>query len=417
MGPILALLKKPQDIGLLIKRLVVFALPALVIVAAIMGNIFMGAIAEKPTKKEETVKATPVVVANAIAENVTLSVTTQGEARPRTQIEMAPNISGRIAYVSPNFIEGGAFKKGDTLIAIEDDEFRFRVTQAEAAVAQANSRFASEQAEKEAALRELDELGIVDRSPLARREPQMAEVSANLASAKAALREAKLQLARTKIIAPFDGRVTERMADIGEFVSPGNSIGRIFSTEIMEIRLPFTDEELGQLGLTVGYSETPEAPGPRVSLRSTVAGQPGIWEGRIVRTEAAYDPQTRVLFAYAAVEDPYGNGASNGVPLAAGLFVTAEVMGKSLGNTVVIPRAAMRGDGEVYVARDDRTLEIRKVRVAKSDRERAVITAGLQAGERVITSPVRGVANGMTIAIAGDPEPSEQTRLAEDTQS
>jgi len=406
------LIKKPTNIGLALRRFFVFVLPAFVLVAAFGGNAIMGALKDKPEEKDEAPKATPVVAVDAQAEDVRLTVTTQGEVTPRTQINLASYVSGRIAYVSSNFIEGGIFKKGELLIEIEDAEFAFRVRQARSSVAQASSRYATEKAEAEAAKRDFKELGIGEGSALALRKPQLAEAAALLDSAKASLGEAELQLARTKITAPFDGRIRERMVDIGEFVTPGAALGRIFATNIMEVRLPMTDSELGQLGLSIGFQETTEEKGPTVKLTSLVAGAPRLWHGRIVRTDSGFDQATRSLFAYVAVEDPYGTGADNGVPLASGLFVTAEIAGRSIESAVVVPRAAIRGESSVYVVTKENTLEIRDVILATSDRTRAVLTAGLEPGERVITPPVRAAATGMTIAVAGD-EPDDATRIAD----
>ncbi len=357
------------------------------------------------------IKATPVVVAEAQSERVRLSVSAQGEARPRTQINLTSQVSGKINYVSPQFIEGGAFEEGDVLVRIEPAEFEFRVVQARANVAQARNRFASEEAEARIARKDWEELGQGEGSALALREPQMAEAEAALASARAILREAELQLERTTIRAPFKGRVQTQLANLGQFVRPGDNLGEIFSSDVMEVALPLTDSELGELGLTIGFRNDANNPGPDVKLTALVAGEPRVWRGRIAHTDSGYDRQTRVLFAYAEVDDPYGAGADNGAPLAAGLFVTAEIQGREIDNSVVVPRAALRGNDQVFVARDDDTLEIRKVAVASSDRNRAILIGGVEPGERVITSPVRGAADGIEIAVAGSPA-SESTTLA-----
>jgi multidrug efflux pump subunit AcrA (membrane-fusion protein) len=112
-----------------------------------------------------------------------------------------------------------------------------------------------------------------------------------------------------------------------------------------------------------------------------------------------FDPETRVLFAYAEVKDPFGKGASGGIPLAPGLFVNAAIEGEALDGTVIIPRSALRGKDKVYAALPEGTLTIKTVTVASSDRDRAVITGGLEPGTQVITSPIRGVAEGMKIEI------------------
>ncbi len=393
------LARKPRDIGLLVRRILVGGLPALVLIGAIGLTFAMGALKPKPDEKEETVKAAPVLVAEASSENVRLSVQTQGEVKSRTEISLVPQVSGKIVYVSPSFVEGGAFRKGDVLLRIDPEEYRLRVVQARANVAQSRTRLQSEEAEAEVARKEADELGLNETSSLALREPQVAEARAMINSAEAALGEAELQFQRATLKAPFDGRVREQEAGVGQYVAPGTNLGKIFSVQTMEIPLPLTDNELGQLGLEVGFAESAERPGPEVVLTATVAGRPHEWKGRIVRTDSGYDPSTRALFAYAEVADPYGAGADDGTPLASGLFVTAAIVGRALDSGVVVPRSALRGEDEVYVATADKEIEIRTVTVASSDRDRVVLTAGLSPGEQVITSPIRGAADGMKIEV------------------
>jgi len=74
-------IERPSDVGLAVKRFVVFVLPALVIVATVVGVMIMNAFKPKPEENEEIIKATPVVVAEAVAQRVRLTVTTQGQSR------------------------------------------------------------------------------------------------------------------------------------------------------------------------------------------------------------------------------------------------------------------------------------------------------------------------------------------------
>jgi len=272
-----------------------------------------------------------------------------------------------------------------------------RVVQAEANVAQAKTTLIREASEAELATADARELGVSEVSDLALRRPQMAQAEAMLASAEAALSEAQLQLERTIIRAPFDGRVRTKLVDVGAFVSPGMQLGNIYASDVVDVAIPMTDKDLASLGLGIGFIETRSEPGPDVTLSATVADVPRSWTGRITRTDSGFDPSTRTLFAYVTVEDPYGANADDGAPLATGLFVNADMIGLELVDSIIVPRTALRGNDKVYIARDDETLEVRPVSVTSSDRQRVVIASGLAVGERVITSPVKGAADGMVI--------------------
>lgn len=389
-------------------RVLIFVLPILVIAGSIVGLMAMSALKPEPEEKEDIVKAIPVLTGLAVQDDVTLKVKVQGEVQPRTEINLVPQVSGLITYMSPKFIEGGRFNKGDLLVRIEPAEFELRVTQARANVAQAQTVIAREQSESVLARQDWEDLGRSGApTPLTLREPQMAEAKAQLASAEARLAEAELQLARTELRSPFDGRVTARHVDQGEFVTAGTRLGEIYSVDVMDVRLPMTNDDLRRAGLTLGYQASGSGGGIPVTLSADVAGQFSEWQGHIVRTDSRFDATTRVLYAYAEVRDPFGAGASNGTPLAPGIYVNAAVDGQALKNVIVIPRAALRGEGTVYLAVDD-TLEIKAVTVLSSDRQHAILSSGISPGDAVITSPIRGVADGMKIQIV---KPGEAAAL------
>ena len=349
-------------------------------------------------KKEDVVKAIPVLTEMAVLEDVNLTVTAQGEVQPRTKINIVPQVSGKISYMSPKFIEGGHFTKGDLLIRIEPDEYRLRVVQADAMVAQAQTVLTREQSESQIALKDWEELGEGGKpSSLTLREPQMAEARAQLAAAEASLQSARLDLQRTRISAPFSGRVRSQNIGLGQYVSPGTPMGEVFSTDAILVRLPLTDHELGLLGIPIAYNAGGEGEGMPVQLTATLADRQHTWQGRIIRTDSAIDPQTRVLYAIAEVTDPYGAGAANGVPLAVGLFVTASITGRDVENAYILPRSALRGQDNVYVAEEGGTLSVRTVHVIDSNSDRVVVSSGVERGELVVTSPIRGANDGMRI--------------------
>ncbi|MCF6219690.1 MAG: efflux RND transporter periplasmic adaptor subunit [Robiginitomaculum sp.] len=393
-------------------RALKFALPLIVLFAAAAGIMFMGKLKPKAETKNEPPSATPVVTAFAENRSVELSVASQGEVRPRTEINLAAQVGGRVVWLAPDFLEGGQFTKGQVILRLESAEYDLRVTQADANVAQAQTVLTREISESDIARRDWDDLGEGKASALTLREPQMAEARARLAAAQAQLGEAKLQQSRTVVYAPFDGRVRERFVSLGDTISAGQNIGRVYGVAIAEVKLPLTDVDMARLGLGIGFMSTKAKPGPEVKLSATVAGEPHTWQGRITRISSSYDSATRVLFAYAVVHDPYGKGADNGVPLASGLFVNVHIAGREVVNSIVVPRTALRGSDTVYIANDDKTLSLRTVKVASSSKDMVVISAGLSSGEQVITSPIRGVAEGMKIELADFSDADDKAQIS-----
>jgi multidrug efflux pump subunit AcrA (membrane-fusion protein) len=211
------------------------------------------------------------------------------------------------------------------------------------------------------------------------------------------------------------------MVDVGQVVSPGQRIARVFSTDAAEVRVPLSDADLALLGLPIAFNHTDETPGPQVRLSAQVAGAPRTWTGRLARTDSAIDPRTRTLTGIVEVIDPYGAAAeASGMPLAIGLFVDAEVDGALFTDIIELPREALRGADEVFVAQRDGTLSIRTATVVYSGRDRAIVSSGVEPGDMIVTSPVLSPRDGMKIEAydqagtllfpprpATDPKPAE----------
>lgn len=385
--------------GLLRKFLVIF-IPIAIIFGFIFATMIIVKVNEKPKEKKRKFNTLAVMADYARAEDVQLTVSTQGEARPRTEIDLVPEVGGKIVYVSPNFLEGGIFKKGEVLIRIEDSDYKVAEIRASANVAQAEQLLVREMAEGQIAKQDYEELGRGGASPLALREPQRQQAEAALLAAQADLENARLQLTRTSVRAPFAGRVRSKQSDIGQFVSPGSRLGRIFSTDVIEVRLPLTDQDLSKIDLPISFfAENPDD-ALDVELSAIVSGKRRVWNGKIMRTDSAYDTQTRALFAFAEVFDPYGAGASDeNIPLSPGLFVNAKIKGKTFENVIVMPRDGLRPDNEVYIIDDKGKAEIRKVTVLDTDSQRAVITSGVAPQELVLLSPMERSRVDMTLKV------------------
>lgn len=379
----------PEKSGGLLRKILIIITPILIILAFFIAMKIIVALNEKPEEKRRPFNPLAVLAEKAVVDNVQLVVNTQGEARPRTEIDLVPEVGGKIISVSPKFVDGGIFSKGDALYQIDRRDYDVAVIRAEASVARAQQVLVREQAEAEIARKDWEDLGEGAPSDLTLRKPQMAEARASLQSAEADLQNAKIQLSRTTVRAPFNGRVRTKNSDVGQFVSPGARLGRIFSTDIVEVRLPLSDDDLSKVDLPIAYVAKDRASAPDVKFSVVIGGRKQIWRGKIMRTDSTYDTQTRALFAIAEVFDPYGKGASdNGVPLAPGLFLDAEVKGKAFENIIVMPRDGLRPEGKVFVAKMDGSAEIKRPTVLDTNAEYAYVTEGIELGDIIILSAV-----------------------------
>ena len=372
--------------------------PAVVLVAGIGAVWALTAAKPDPEKTEEIPRPVSLYVDTVRAESVVLSVRTQGEVRPKTDVNIIPQVSGRITYVDPAFSEGGSFAPGTVLLRIDDSDYKLELIRAEARVAEARVQVEQELADariKEKQWQEWVKDG--EPTPLALNKPQVAEAQAKLRAAEADLKEARLNMERTRISLPFDGRVRSRDVGLGQFVSNGTVLGRAFATDVVEIKLPLTDKQLTELQLPIGYVAMDPTTAPGVTFTHDMGGMPYQWRGRIVRINADIDQQTRLAYAIAEVDDPYGRNTDRGMPFAVGMFVHAEIAGAQPQRALVMPRLALRSDNRVFVINAENKLEIRTVGVLATSPDRVLVSSGVVDGEKVVTSPVQSAVAGMIV--------------------
>ncbi len=379
------------------KKLLKIIAPVLVLVVSIGVVQALSAAKPAPEKKEESQRLISLYVDEVKSDTVTISVQTQGEVRPKTEIDLVPQVSGRIVAVSGSFAEGAEFSPGETLVKIDDTNYKLAVVRAEARVAEA--RVAVERELANAKIKRehwLDKRTQGEPTPYALNKPQVMEAEAKLLAAEADLQEARLNVARTEINVPFLGRVREKSVGIGQYVSAGTRLGRVFSTDTVEIRLSLTDAQLAELNLPMGFMAD-AFNAPVVQFTAQVGNHERNWSGHIVRTHASVDQQTRMIYAIAEVEDPYGLGSDHGEPLAVGMFVHAKIASANSQPAMVLPRLALRSANKVYVINDENRLEIRTVEVLSTSEDTVLVSSGVAVGDRVVTSTIPAAVDGMEV--------------------
>ena len=379
------------------KKLIKIIAPVLVLVVSIGVVQALSAAKPAPEKKEESQRLISLYVDEVKSDTVTISIQTQGEVRAKTEIDLIPQVSGRIVGISESFAAGAEFMPGETLIKIDDTNYKLAVIRAEAQVAEAQVGVQRELANAKIKTEHwLDKRNAGEPTPYALNKPQVMQAEAKLLAAEADLKEAKLNVARTEINVPFLGRVRERSVGIGQYVAAGTPLGRVFSTETVEIRLPLTDVQLEELNLPMGFMAD-AFNAPAVQFTAHVGNREHGWTGRIVRTHASVDQQTRLIYAIAEVEDPYGLGSDSGAPLAVGMFVNADIVGANSQSALVLPRLALRNANKVYVINEENRLEIHTVEILSTSKDTVLVSNGVEVGDKVVTSTIPAAVDGMEV--------------------
>ncbi len=359
--------------------------------------------AKRPERKQDAVQATMVDAIPVERVSLNLSVFSQGSVAPRTETTLVAEVSGIIVKVSPNFVAGGFFRRGEPLLEIDPSDYQAGLKRAQAKLASRKAQFAEQKARADQALKDWKNMGRQgEPSDLTLRKPQLAEARANVQAAEADLQQAQRDLERTHIKLPYDGLVRAKQADIGQYVTPGTPLGVTFNIDTAEIRLPLSATDVAYLDLP---SATDPADKPRLQVTLTTgdSGIGGPWQAEIIRTEGVIDEKSRVTYAVAQVVDPYQVlGLNRQGELKFGTFVRAEIQGLRANHVFKLPRSVLRADNTVLVANAERKLEIRQVNVLRAEPRSVYIRDGLMDGDMVITTTLDVAIPGTQLAISGE---------------
>jgi RND family efflux transporter MFP subunit len=393
-------------------------LPFLIIFLGIAAAFIM--IRSRPKIEQKSVSFPPplVRVQTIALQEIQLNVSSQGTVSPRTESDMVSQVAGQVIAVSPQFAAGGFFNKGEILITIDPRDYEFALARLKAELAQARLRLVQEEGEAKIAREEWERLEKEETAnPLVLRQPQLDQAKAALEAAQASLKKAELDLERTRIKAPFDGRVRTKQVDVGEYVAPGLPLAVIYAVDFVEVRLPVPDEEMAYLECCLDYQDNPsESIDLDVLLKANYAQNEFSWKGKIVRVEGEIDPLSRMVTLVAQVKDPYSRDQkSDRPPLAVGLFVRADIMGGMARDVVVIPRSALRGSDQVLVIDSEERLHFRQVEVFRKSADTVIISSGLAAGERLCLSALEAVVDGMQVRVQSSSQAAADTVQKEST--
>jgi RND family efflux transporter MFP subunit len=389
-----------------------------VLAAGVAGFAALQILKPRPAVKPPAKQLPLVRVAPVEFRNGALPVTGHGLVKPRAEIGLAAEISGKVSYVSPALVTGGAFSRDDVLIRIDAEPFRAALAQARAErqSALATLKLAGQQL---ARTEQLIAKGFLSRQTLDERIASRDQARAALARAEALEESRRIDLEHTTIRAPFRGKVLSKKFDLGETVQPGKELARIFADDMVEIPVSLTDRDVALI--SDPWRGNAYNGGEKVPATVTIehGGARFAWPGRVDRIEAAVDSATRTFNVVVRVDDPATRGkpASPGTaeppPLLVGMYATVEIAGRDHGRYAVVPRRALRDGGTIWLLDAGNAVSIRPVRVLREANETVAVAAdGVPEGARVIVSDLKVVTHGMPVRVLDEsrtaPAPTER---------
>ena len=389
----------------------------IIIPVSIIGLLLVLALiirANPPERPQRFAPAAQEMVVNAAKiqlQDYRIQLESYGSVQPRTQTTLTAQVTGQIVYVNPNIRDGGFFNKDDVLVSIDPRDYEANVRIAQAVLMDARQSLADASARSELAREDWSSLGNEGEPPaLVLRLPQLEAARAGIISAEATLQKAELELERTRIVAPFAGRVLQQSADIGQIVSPNSEIAVIYATDYVEVRLPIRNRDLEYIDLPELYRGVASADSEiNAQIVSELIGRT-VWDARLVRTEGAIDQSARQLHVIAQIGDPFAKSTDQRPQLKIGQYVTAIMTGHMLQDVLVIPNSAIYQGSYVYVVEND-VLQRRDVEITWQNDQDAIIKTGLGNGDILVTTPLGQVTSGVRVSAILD----ESVTVAKDT--
>ncbi len=348
-------------------------LPLLVLATAVAIALLMIRSRPELPRRERTVTVPVVNTMEARPGPVAVTVYSRGTVAAKTNIELVTEVSGRIVWVAPEFVAGGAIKQGATLLRIDPIDYEVALSGAHAAVASAKLSLAEVQV-------------VVKRAAIE-------EAEAQVLASRDRLRQAEMDLANTAIVVPFDAIIDSKQADLGQYVEAGSALMRLLGTASVELRLPLLASDVP----FIRYGQSADGSWPQAKLTARFGDIERSWQARLIRLEQRVDEQTRVFYLVAEVEAPYDE-TRHPWPLSVGLFVEAEIPGVAIPLATRIPRSALHGGDSVYIAERD-SVRKRPVTVLRREQDSVIVGEGLSTGDQVILSRLDIMAEGMPVAV------------------
>ena len=356
----------------------------------------------KPVSAKRDAPPAPVITvetARIEPRDYTVRINSFGRVQPRTEGELVAQVSGQIMDVSPNFRDGGFFEAGDVLLTIDPRDYTIQVDIAAAELANAKVNLEEQQALAEQAKKDraiLKRKGVA--SDYALRKPQMAAAQSQIDAARAKLAQARLAVERTRVKAPYAGRILTRSVDQGVVVSNNQSLARIYATDRVEVRLPLKNSELGFIDLPEHFRDEaePAAVGTPVQIINRLGRESEAWSARLVRTAGAIDEQSQQLYVTAQIDDPYAVNRAGLRPLKIGQFVTAEIEGKTLKQAIIIPNSSIYQGSYVYLYKAG-YLQRTAIQIAWQNSQESLISGGLELGDQLVLTSLGQVSSGTPV--------------------
>lgn len=401
------------------QKILAAMLPLLIIGVGIAGASYFLKTGPKAAKQPPK-KVTPLVGVEPVqfkAEQIVVSA--MGTVVPSRKIDLKTSVAGEVIWTNPSFTEGGLLKKGDIVLKIDPVDYRLRIIEREAQVAQAQYALELELGHQDVARREWDILGkgkSVSRADhdLALRKPHLQKVRAELKAAQAMLDQEKKNLERTIVKTPFNAMVGDRKVDVGSHVTAQSTLATLTGTDRYWVQTSIPMDRLDWIDVPRQNDRT----GSKVTVyQGGTPSRNDSWEGSVVRLMGDLDPKGRMARILVAIDDPLklSSDSTRSRPLIMGAYVHAEITGRKVDRVARLIRPTVHENNTVWIMQDDGTLSVRTVSILWRDNDAVLVDQGILPGEKLIVTDLAAPVDGMQIRVADEIPAAEEPQKEKKT--
>ncbi|WP_421824438.1 efflux RND transporter periplasmic adaptor subunit [Flagellimonas oceanensis] len=389
--------------------------------AILMGGILVTTLifsTEPEAQSEGASIETAILVDVVDAEKGTFAPTivATGTVQPVEDVTLSPLVSGQIIRRDPAFTPGGFVKKGEVLLQIDPSDYRNTLELRKSELLQSETALATEMGRQQIAEQDLQLINndsLFGDNPLSDnetqlvlRQPQLNAVKATIEAARASKNQAQLNLERTTIRAPFDAHILSQNVTVGSQVAQGDNLGRIVGTDSYWVTATVPVSRLQYLK----FPESNTEKGSIVHIENSSAWPSGAQRvGYLDRQIGALDNQTRLARVLVRVEDPLAttDELKEAPKLMIGTFVEVNIQADSIPDVVRINRDLVRTNQTAWVMKDN-LLEIRELDIILTDNQYAYIQSGLSDGDKIVTTNLSTVTNGIELRTRSEDASEEE---------
>jgi len=375
-------------------------LPVVIILVGGFYTIYLLKTSQKSKRQPPLRQARLVEVASIKPSDVPINISVMGTVIAAKEVDLKPQVSGKIMELSPELIPGGMFKENQMLMKIEPDDYQLLVTQRESDVANAQSGLRLELGNQAVAKQEYKLLeGVVneDDKELVLRKPQLISAQSALQTAKARLEQAKIDLKRTNIIAPFNSVVKEKYIDLGATVSQTTTLVTLMGTDEYWIEVMVPVDQLKWIEVPRRNSDL----GSEVKIYDSSAwGDRAYRTGSVIRLSPDIEATGRMAKLLVSVKDPLLlNAEKAGDKLLLGSYVRVQIQGQTVKSAYVLDRGLLHDGDNIWLLADDNTLDIKSVDVLYRGENEVVVSNGINSSDKIITTDLPAPVEGMMLRL------------------